>query len=372
MTIDSQGESAGVLPARRPIAIVGIGTWLPEVVRANDAWPPEFAARQHSRGDRTFNDIPPSEDAAAAAIIARDLEAEARDAFLGVKARRVAGPAISAAEAEARAGLAALADAGIAPTEVDLVLSHSMVPDRLMPTTAATVADRIGARHALALNVDAACASAIVQLETARAYVAAGLARTVLLVQSHLLLRTVPMDHPAGPGLGDGATALVVARGGGLTIRSTFATTHGEHATAVTWIRGHDDETDVPWWSEGGDFRLGSRAPARAKALMRETVALGASTLREAADRASVSVADFRVIASVQPRGFLPHAIAERLGLPRACAVTTYEDIAHVGACGPVFNLARARVLQRLVPGALVGMYGQGAGFTRAAAVLEA
>jgi 3-oxoacyl-[acyl-carrier-protein] synthase-3 len=247
-----------------------------------------------------------------------------------------------------------------------------MVPDRLMPTTAATVADRIGARRALALSVDAACASAVVQLETARAYVAAGLAGTVLLVQSHLLLRTVPIDHPAGPGLGDGATAMVVARGRGLTIRSTFAVTHGQHSIAVTWIRGHDDETDVPWWKDGGDFCLGSRAPARAKALMRDTVALGAATVREASARASVSVADLRVIASVQPRGFLPRAIAERLGLPRACAVTTYEELAHVGACGPVFNLARARALQRLVPGVLVGMYGQGAGFTRAAAILEA
>jgi 3-oxoacyl-[acyl-carrier-protein] synthase-3 len=372
VTIDSQGESAGVLPAHRPIAIVGIGTWLPEMVRANDAWPPDFAARQHTQGDRTFNDIPPSEDVQAAAIVARDLEAEARDPFLGVKARRVADPSTSAAEAEAFAGLAALTDAGIAPAEVDLVLSHSIVPDRLMPTTAATVADRIGAARALALSVDAACASAIVQLETARAYVAAGLAQTVLLVQSHLLLRTVPMNHPAGPGLGDGATAMVVARGRGLTIRSTFATTHGQHATAVTWIRGHDDETDAPWWKQGGDFRLGSRAPARAKALMRDTVTFGASTLREAAVRASVEVADLRVIASVQPRGFLPHAIAERLGLPRTCAVTTYEDVAHVGASGPVFNLARARALQRLAPGALVGMYGQGAGFTRAAAILEA
>jgi 3-oxoacyl-[acyl-carrier-protein] synthase III len=105
---------------------------------------------------------------------------------------------------------------------------------------------------------------------------------------------------------------------------------------------------------------------------MRDTVTLGAATLREAAVRASVSVAELRVIASVQPRGFLPHAIAERLGLPREFAVTTYEDVAHVGACGPVFNLARARALQRLVPGVLVGMYGQGAGFTRAAAILEA
>jgi 3-oxoacyl-[acyl-carrier-protein] synthase III len=74
----------------------------------------------------------------------------------------------------------------------------------------------------------------------------------------------------------------------------------------------------------------------------------------------------------VQPRGFLPGGIAERLGLPRERAVTTYEDIAHVGACGPVFNLQRARERGLVTPGTLVALYAQGAGFTRAAAILEA
>jgi 3-oxoacyl-[acyl-carrier-protein] synthase III len=73
----------------------------------------------------------------------------------------------------------------------------------------------------------------------------------------------------------------------------------------------------------------------------------------------------------VQPRGFIPGAIAEHLGLPRERAVTTYSHIAHVGACGPVFNLERAREEGRLEKGSLSALYAQGAGFTRAAAILE-
>jgi 3-oxoacyl-[acyl-carrier-protein] synthase-3 len=354
------------------IAIVGIGTWLPETIRTNDAWPRSFSERLHAKGDRTFNDIPRCDDAEAAAIIARDLEAEALDPFLGAKARRVADASTTAAEAESRAGLAALHDANIAPGDVDLVVSYSIVPDRLTPSTATSVAHRIGATRAVAFGIDAACASSITQLDIARAYVSAGLARHVLLVQSHLLLRAIEMEHPASPGLGDGATAMVVSRGAGLTIRSTFALTHGDQATVVTWVRGQDDATDLPWWKAGGDFRPGSRSPERVKTLMGDTVTYGAQTIRAAAERGEASVADLGVIASVQPRGFIPHAIAERLGLPRSCAVTTYDDIAHLGACGPVFNLARARALGRTSRGALIALYGQGAGFTRAAAILEA
>jgi 3-oxoacyl-[acyl-carrier-protein] synthase III len=108
------------------------------------------------------------------------------------------------------------------------------------------------------------------------------------------------------------------------------------------------------------------------KWLMRDTVTYGADTIRAAADRSSTAVGDLGIIASVQPRGFIPHAITERLGLPRSSAVTTYEEIAHLGACGPVFNLARARTGGRVSRGTLVAIYGQGAGFTRAAAILEA
>jgi 3-oxoacyl-[acyl-carrier-protein] synthase-3 len=349
-----------------------MGTWVPETVRGNDAWPLDFAQRCREKGDRTFNDIPTSEDPEAAAIVGRDLEAEAHDPFLGARLRHVASASTSAAEAEARASLAALRDAGIAPSAVELVLSNSMVPDRLIPTTAVLVAHRIGATRALAFGVEAACASSIVQLDVARAYVLAGLARTVLLVQSHLLLRAMPMDHPASPGLGDGASAMVVTRGSGMAIRSNFGVTHGEHGAAVTWVRASGNHDDAPWWEPGGAFRLGSRAPERAKALMRDTVSFGAATIRAAADRASIPVSQIGVVASVQPRGFVPPAIAERLGLKRECAVTTYDRVAHLGSCGPVFNLERARVLGRLKPGTFVAMYGQGAGFTRAAAILEA
>jgi 3-oxoacyl-[acyl-carrier-protein] synthase-3 len=354
------------------VSIIGLGTWLPEAVRANDAWSPAFRERAAGRGDRTFNDIPACDDMETAAIVARDLEAEARDPFLGAKVRHVADATTTATDAEAGAAMAALNDAGVSPGDVDLVLSYSIVPDRLTPSTAATVADRIGATRALAFGIDVACASAIVQLDMARAYIGAGMARNVLLLQSHLLLRTVEMEHPATPGLGDGASAMVVAAAdAGIRVRSTFSVTHGDQAIAVTWVRGPDDATDLPWWRAGGDFRPGSRAPERLKFLMRDTVTYGAATIRAAAERGGVSVGDLSTIVSVQPRGFIPHAIAERLGLPRSSAVTTYEDVAHLGACGPIFNLLKARKLGRTAPGARIGMYAQGAGFTRAAAILE-
>jgi 3-oxoacyl-[acyl-carrier-protein] synthase III len=166
-------------------SIVGAGTWLPDTVRTNDAWPESFVRRGHAQGDRTFNDIPPSEDPVAQALVERHLAAEATDPFLGASHRHVADASTAAVEAEANAALHALRDADIAPADVDLLLSYSVVPDRFQPT-GPSVAHRIGAHRAHAVGIDTACASSIAQLEIARAYVTAGLAKVVLLVQSHL------------------------------------------------------------------------------------------------------------------------------------------------------------------------------------------
>ena len=357
-------------------AIIGIGTWLPADVRRNDHWPSGFGERtQQGSSDRTFNDIPTPLDAEAAAIVQRDLAREALDPMLGAKLRHVADAQQCSAQAEAQAGLAALSDAGIDPGDIDLLLSHAMVPERLTPN-APQVASLVGAHRAVALGVDSVCASALSQLEVARAYVESGLARHVLLTQSHLMLRTFPVLHPAAPGLGDAASALLVSRAstGGrtqLSVLSNFGQTHGEHARSVTWVRGSEDASDPAWWMAGGALRLGSRNSEGAKFLMRETVSFGAATIREAARRAGVDVERISVLGSVQPRGFIAAAIAERLGLPRERAVTSYEEIAHVGACGPVFNLQKARRLGLLAEGGVVALYAQGAGFTRAAAMLD-
>lgn len=353
-------------------AVVGIGTWVPEQVRTNDAWPPSFFERARQAGDRTFNDIPAPLDARAAALVERDLAAEALDPMLGTARRHVADATLSSAQAEALAGRAALEDAGVDPLDVDILLSYAVVPDRITPPTGPAVAHLLGARRATAIAIETACASSISQIEIAFAYVRSGLARRVLLTQSHLMLRTFPLLHPACPGLGDAASALLVSADPGLSILSTFGQTHGEHAMSVTWVRGNDDQSDVPWWSAGGETRLGSRNPEGAKFLMRETVSFAADAIRQAARRAAIDVERLALLASVQPRGFIPGAIAEHLGLPRERAVSTYDRIAHVGACGPVFNLSAAREQGRLKPGALVALYGQGAGFTRAAAILQA
>jgi 3-oxoacyl-[acyl-carrier-protein] synthase III len=307
--------------------ITGIGVWLPPQVRLNDEWPQGFG--QRGGGERTFNDIAAPKDQRAAAIVAADLAKEDRDPFLGALRRHVADDATTSDDAETYAATAALADAGVEGKDINLVLANSVVPERIGAYGGLTTSHRIGAKDAQAVGVETACAASVTQLEIARAYIQAGMAKHVLCVQTHLLLRTVAMAHPASPGLGDGASAFVVsAEGKGLMVRSTYAVSHGEEAVTVAWVRepGAGDETPDPsWWLPGARYRLGTKAIDRVKSLMRDTVAYGSETIRVAASRASIDASDIDVIASVQPRGFIPHAIAhaDRASIVSFCTAST-------------------------------------------------
>jgi 3-oxoacyl-[acyl-carrier-protein] synthase-3 len=352
-----------------------MGEYRPPTVRTNDAWPADFAARVAASMRTELTDVTAgSSGDPCDAIFARHLATEEGDVFLGTTRRRVADASMSAADAEALAAKSALDDAGLDAGDVDVVLSWAAVPDRPTPPSAPRVAHLIGARRAVAMGLDVGCATIAGQLLFAASLVESGRARNVLLTSSHFITRTFPFEHPASPSVGDVANAIVVGPAERAGVISVFGVTHGEFYDAVTWRRGK--ENDTPWYEAGGAMYLGSYDREAVRRIVRDSVRFGVDTVREAAAKAGVAPGDIDVLCSVQPRRWIPAAIAEGLGLSPDVAPQTFDDLAHLGGCGVVTNLIEARRRGMLDPkpdgrGPIVCMYAQGAGFTRAAAIVR-
>jgi len=356
-------------------SILGMGEWRPETIRENDAWPQDFAAHAAASAHRELADVPEAARGDECdAIVTRHLAEEQGDPFLGTKQRRVAHDAVTACEAEAMAAIAALADAGVDAKDVDAVLSWAAVPDRPTPPSAPRVAHLVGATRAFGIGMDAACATIVSQLLVAASLIEAGRARTVLITGSHLMTRAFPPLHPASPSVGDAATAVVVGATEATGILSAFGVSHGEYYDAVAWRRAKDNDT--PWYQPGGAMYVGSYDRAAVARLVRDTVRFGAETITEAARRSGVPVASINALACVQPRRWVPAAIAEALGRPAAIAPQTFDELAHLGGCGVVTNLLEARRRGLLCPDgqgrpATACIYAQGAGFTRASIIVR-
>ncbi len=355
-------------------AVSGVGAWYPKEVRKNQDWPADFSTRAKASGHRTFNDIPSATDPALR-VTEEFLRAEEGDPFLGAKERRIAPLSVSSVDAETWAAEAALADAGLTADRIDCVISYSAVPDRPTPPAATAVAARLGIPSTLAWGMDAACATALVQIATATALVDSGQANHVLCTQSHLMLRTFPLMHPASPCLGDASTAIIVSREGRWPILATSAISHGEHYRSVTWVREKEtavaDPNDTPWWDAGGAFRVGSLDIEGAKALQRDTVAYGAESIESVLSKAAVDKERVGLLASAEPRGFIPKGILRVLGLPEGIAASVYETRGHLGASGCIANLEAAHRDGKTRGADLGVLYAQGAGFTRAAVLLK-
>lgn len=349
--------------------ILGLGQWLPEKVRTNDYWPKEFVEAHGKRAQAEFTEVQVNPDGDAIdQLVAKYASSEKDDPFLGAIERRVASDDMRTHIVELAAAEDALKNAGLDGSCIDLVISYSTIPDRVSPPPATLIAHAVGAHNAVGFGIAAACASSIIGLDIATAFIESGQANFVLLTQSHLMTRAFPVMHPASPNIGDAATAIVVGKVNNGGILALKKITHGEYYDAVMVARRKDDAIMC---HPGGHISVGSYNSEQAAYLVYNTVRFGATTINEALAQTTIKPADIDVVASVQPRQWVPKAIAESAGINSGLAVETFKTYAHLGACGPIVNLIEARKRNMLKAGSKVALYGQGAGFTRAAAVID-
>ena len=100
----------------------------------------------------------------------------------GVRERHYVAEGVGASDLAIEAGSAALADAGVAPDEVDLLITATMTPDEFVPGIAPTVQRELGLGPVAAYDIRQQCSGFLYGLDTADAALATGRARTALVV----------------------------------------------------------------------------------------------------------------------------------------------------------------------------------------------
>jgi len=107
----------------------------------------------------------------------------------------------------------ALADAGKSADQVDLLLVATCSPECGIPSVACQVQSRLGASNAVAFDLNAACAGFLFALNTAWAYIEAGVYRSALIVGAEVLSKLVDWtDRGTCILFGDGAGAVYVEK----------------------------------------------------------------------------------------------------------------------------------------------------------------
>jgi 3-oxoacyl-[acyl-carrier-protein] synthase III len=131
----------------------------------------------------------------------------------GIVARRHARPDQATSDLCIEAARRAIRNARVDIRDIDLVVVGTFTPDFQCPTTANLVQEALGI-DAPAMDVHAACSGFVYAMTTAAQYVATGNSRLALVISGDCNSRIVnPLDQKVAPLFGDGAGAVLLARG---------------------------------------------------------------------------------------------------------------------------------------------------------------
>lgn len=285
----------------------------------------------------------------------------------GIGERRIAAAGVSPSDLAAEAGRRALARVGLDPTDVDLVVSASLVPDMVFPATAAVAAELIGVRGAGAFDVQAGCTGFIYALAAAGAAVASGLARRVLVLGAEVTSRALDWeDRTTCILFGDGAGAAVVVR--------------DDDADAIVFDLGSDGAGMPHLNMPAGGARLpASEETVRnrqhflkmnGREVYRFATRMVAESCRAAMDEAKLAAGDVDLFVPHQANLRIIDNVADRLGFPQEKVVTTLQRLGNTSCASIPLCLAEAEQNGRLMPGMRLLLAGFGAGLSWGSCVL--
>lgn len=129
----------------------------------------------------------------------------------GIEERRIASDDLDTSDMAYYASEQAIRDAGISPTDIDLILIATVTPDKPFPTVACMLQERLGATKAAAMDVSAACAGFMYGVITAKQFIDTGVYKHVLVVGAEKLSKITDWtDRNTCVLFGDGAGAAVI------------------------------------------------------------------------------------------------------------------------------------------------------------------
>ena len=132
---------------------------------------------------------------------------------LGIKERRIAATNESTSDLAAKAAVNAIKDANLTVEDIDLIIVATATPDRLAPSTAAIVQDKICAYNAVAFDISAVCSGFLYGMSVATQFIASGVYDNIVVVGADTFSKITDWKRRDAVLFGDGAGAAVFSNG---------------------------------------------------------------------------------------------------------------------------------------------------------------
>lgn len=283
----------------------------------------------------------------------------------GIRFRHIAGPDETTSTLATDAAKAAIAKAGIAAADIDLIVLATATPDQTFPASATKVQAALGIDDCVAFDVAAVCSGFLYALQVAESMIRAGSANRALVIGAETFSRILDWEDRATCVLfGDGAGAIVLeaqdtAAEGGRGVLATKLHADGRH-NQLLYVDGGPSTTGTV-----GKLRM------KGKEVFRHAVTNLAAVMNESLGAVGLEAGDVDWVVPHQANARILDATAKKLGLAPEKVIVTVDRHANTSAASVPLALDAAVQDGRIKQGDLLVLEAMGGGFTWGAAVVR-
>jgi 3-oxoacyl-[acyl-carrier-protein] synthase-3 len=284
----------------------------------------------------------------------------------GIRQRHVAAEDETTSIIGLKAAQAALADAGMEPAEIGLIIVATATPDHTFPATATQIQSALGIAGGVAFDLQAVCSGFVFALATADKFLSTGAAKTALVIGAETFSRILDWeDRTTCVLFGDGAGAVVLRAEPG---EGTLA----DRGVLATHIRSDGRYKDKLYVDGGpGSTKTVGFLRMEGKEVFRHAVQNLADTVRHTFAETGLSGADIDWFVPHQANRRIIDATADKLGIGHDRVVVTVDRHGNTSAASIPLALAEAHRDGRIRPGQLVLIEAMGGGFTWGSALIR-
>ena len=289
----------------------------------------------------------------------------------GIRERHIVEPGVGTSDLGKEAAIAAIANAGLEPDDIGVIVVGTVTPDMMFPSTACLIQHKIGAHHTWGFDLSAACSAFTYALSTASQFVATGAHEHALVIGADVMSSIIDyQDRATCVIFGDGAGAAVVSASSGDGDGRIIDFEHeidGSGGSALFMPAGGSLR---PSSHETVDQRL-HYVKQEGQTVFKFAVRKTEEIARRILYRNQLQPCDLSLFVSHQANRRIILAAAEKLGLDDSKVIINIERFGNTTAATIPLALNDAVTGGRLKKGDLVLLASVGAGFTVGAVLLR-
>lgn len=284
----------------------------------------------------------------------------------GIRQRHIVAEGQLTSDLGVEASRRAMANAGVTPDDIDLIVLATVTPDNTFPSTATHIQSKLGVKKGVAFDVQAACSGFIYALNTADNMIRLGQASKALLVGSETFSRIVDWE--------DRSTCVLFGDGAGAVVLGAEDNNGSNEDRGVLSTHIHSDGDYYKLlWTNGGPSTNGQAGYIEMEGadVFKHAVLRMAETVQESLTENDLDISDIDWLVPHQANIRIMDSVAKKLSIDKSKVVVTVDQHANTSAATIPMALADAQSRQCFSPGDLISLTAMGGGFTWGSALIR-